>query len=410
MSKLEELIQELCPDGVEYKRLGEIGKFYGGITGKSKEDFKDGNSKFITYKNIYDNLSLNLDVDDKVKINENENQRTLEYGDIIFTGSSETADECGISSVLTQKTDEKLYLNSFCFFLRLNDKDILNPDFAKHLFRSSNLRYQIGKTASGVTRFNVSKKAMERVCIPVPPLEVQCEIVRILDKFTLLTAELTAELTARRKQYEYYRKKIFEEVVEKSEIMKIQDISKNISSGGTPLTSITEYYNGEIPWLRTQEVNFNEIWDTKVKITNLALQNSSVKMIPANCVIVAMYGATVGRAGINKIPLTTNQACCNIEINEIKANYKYLFYWLLEKYDHIKLLGQGSQTNINSNIIKKLELPIPSLQEQIKIIDILDRFDKLCNDITSGIPAEIELNNKRYEYYRDKLLNFKEKK
>lgn len=208
MSRLDELIQELCPDGVEYKTLGELGKFYGGITGKSKGDFTDGNAKFITYKNVYSNPALDIDVDDKVKISDDENQRTLEYGDVIFTGSSETPDECGISSVLTQQTDEKLYLNSFCFVFRFDDFSIMLPDFSKHLFRSSELRYQIGKTANGVTRFNVSKKLMEKVKLPVPPLEVQREIVHILDSFTLLTAELTAELTARKKQYEFYRDKL----------------------------------------------------------------------------------------------------------------------------------------------------------------------------------------------------------
>ena len=200
MSKLEELIARLCPDGVEYKSLGDLGKFYGGITGKSKEDFKDGNEKFITYMNVYSNIALKIDVNDSVRIMPNEKQRTLEYGDVIFTGSSETPDECGITSVLTTKTDQKLYLNSFCFFFRFDNKNLILPDFSKYVFRSSYLRYQIGKTASGVTRFNVSKKLMEKVKIPVPPLEVQREIVHVLDSFTLLTAELTAELTARKKQ------------------------------------------------------------------------------------------------------------------------------------------------------------------------------------------------------------------
>ncbi len=217
MSRLSEMIEKMCPDGVEYKRLGELGAFYGGLSGKSKEDFKDGNAKFITYKNVYLNPALKLDVDDTVKIAEDEKQRTLQYGDIIFTGSSETPDECGMSSVITTQTDEKLYLNSFCFFFRFDDKEKVLPDFAKHLFRSSELRYQIGKTASGVTRYNVSKKLMEKVVIPVPPLEVQREIVRILDEFSALETELAeklaAELTLRRKQYEFYRDKLlsFEE-------------------------------------------------------------------------------------------------------------------------------------------------------------------------------------------------------
>lgn len=207
-----DLLKKLCPNGVEYKTLGEIGKFYGGITGKSKNDFIDGNAKFITYKNIYNNIAVDLDSDDKVKIGENETQRTLEYGDIIFTGSSEKPDECGISSVLTKNINEKLYLNSFCFFLRLYNKNILNPEFSKYLFRAKDLRNQIIKTASGVTRFNISKKAMEKVCIPVPPLEVQEEIVKILDVFDKITNDITeglpAEIELRKKQYEYYRDKL----------------------------------------------------------------------------------------------------------------------------------------------------------------------------------------------------------
>ena len=199
MSKLQELIQALCPDGVQRKTLGEIGKFYGGLTGKKKDDFKNGNKAFVSYKNVYNNPSLDLSPTEKVYIKGDEKQRTLEYGDIIFTGSSETPDECGISSVVTQEPKQELYLNSFCFFLRLNDTNILDPDFSKHLFRSHELRYQIGKTASGVTRFNVSKEKMAEVEIPVPPLEVQREIVRILDSFTFLSAELSAELQARKK-------------------------------------------------------------------------------------------------------------------------------------------------------------------------------------------------------------------
>lgn len=100
------------------------------------------------------------------------------------------------------------------------------------------------------------------------------------------------------------------------EFKKIQDVCKKITSGGTPLTSRSEYYNGNIPWLRTQEVDWLEITDTSIKITEEGLKSSSANWIPANCVIVAMYGATAAKVAINKIPLTTNQACCNLEIDE----------------------------------------------------------------------------------------------
>ena len=108
MSKLSEMIATLCPNGVEYKKLGEIGDFYSGLSGKSKDDFKEGNAKFITYMNVYSNPSLRIDVDDRVKIAKGEKQNVVEYGDILFTGSSETPDECGMTAVLTQRTDEPL--------------------------------------------------------------------------------------------------------------------------------------------------------------------------------------------------------------------------------------------------------------------------------------------------------------
>src|SRR5690554_6728849 len=134
----------------------------------------------------------------------------------------------------------------------------------------------------------------------------------------------------------------------------LDEISQKISSGGTPKTGVAEFYDGDIPWLRTQEVDFGEIWDTGVKITEAGVKSSSAKWIPANCVIVAMYGATVGKIGINKIPMTTNQACANINLDEKIASYRYVFHFLSSKYKYIKSLGAGSQTNINAGIVRKL--------------------------------------------------------
>src|SRR5690606_11954083 len=104
---------------VEWKTLGEIGKFYGGLSGKSKNDFQDGNARFVTYMNVFSNIKVKTDIDVFVKIGEDENQNRVEYGDVLFTGSSETPDECGMASVLTEKSAEPLYLNSFCFGFRL---------------------------------------------------------------------------------------------------------------------------------------------------------------------------------------------------------------------------------------------------------------------------------------------------
>ncbi|HDW4110321.1 TPA: restriction endonuclease subunit S [Salmonella enterica subsp. enterica serovar Typhi] len=191
----------------------------------------------------------------------------------------------------------------------------------------------------------------------------------------------------------------------------LEDISIKISSGGTPKTGVSEFYDGDIPWLRTQEVNFCDIWDTEVKITESGVKNSSAKWIPKNCVIVAMYGATVGKIGINKIPMTTNQACANIQLNEEVAHYRYVFYFLCSQYTYIKSLGTGSQTNINAQIVKNIKIPIPcpdnpekSLAIQSEIVRILDKFTALTAELT----AELNMRKKQYNYYRDQLLSFKE--
>lgn len=184
------------------------------------------------------------------------------------------------------------------------------------------------------------------------------------------------------------------------------EVAKKISSGGTPKTGIPEYYhNGEIPWLRTQEVNFNDIYETGVKITEQGVKNSSAKWIPANCVIMAMYGATVGRVGINKIPMTTNQACANIEVNEEIAEYRYVYYCLANQYEYIKSLGTGSQTNINAQIVRNLKIPIPPLSFQSQIVQILDTFTELTDQLRNELTAELSMRQKQYQYYRDLLLS-----
>lgn len=192
--------------------MGEIGTFFGGLTGKSKADFSNGNARFISYMNVYSNLAINQKAEEYVRIGDNERQNTLQLGDAVFTGSSETPDECGMSSVVTTQPSENLYLNSFCFGFRLNSNTIFAPDFLKHLLRSKSIRAQISKTANGVTRFNVSKALFAKIILPIPEYELQVKIAVVLDKFEALTNDLQrglpAEIDAVKEQYEYYRNKL----------------------------------------------------------------------------------------------------------------------------------------------------------------------------------------------------------
>ncbi|MDU7516929.1 MAG: restriction endonuclease subunit S [Varibaculum cambriense] len=188
--------------------------------------------------------------------------------------------------------------------------------------------------------------------------------------------------------------------------MRLKDVCAKVSSGGTPKRNVPGYFGGSIPWLRTQDVNFNEIFETSATITELGLKNSSASWVKENSIVIAMYGATAAKTAVAKIPLTTNQACCNLEINSAVANYRYVFHVVSNNYDQLKSLGRGSQSNINASIIKQYEIPVPPLAEQERIVAILDKFDALVNDLSSGLPAEIAARRKQYEYYRDRLLTF----
>ncbi|HEB9355005.1 TPA: restriction endonuclease subunit S [Campylobacter coli] len=157
---------------------------------------------------------------------------------------------------------------------------------------------------------------------------------------------------------------------------KLGDICSKVTSGGTPLTSNALYYNGIIPWLNTKEVKNCRIYETEKYISQLGLENSSAKWIEANSVIVAMYGATAGKVAINKIPLTTNQACCNLTINHEKADYNFIYYLILNNFETLEILATGAaQQNLNLNTITSLEITLPPLEEQRQIATILSSID-----------------------------------
>ena len=159
----------------------------------------------------------------------------------------------------------------------------------------------------------------------------------------------------------------------------IGDICTRVVSGGTPLTSKHEYYlNGNIPWLKTKEVNQCRIYSTENHITQLGLENSSAKLIPRNSVTVAMYGdgQTAGRVGLTKIPLATNQACCNLIIDATIADAEFVFYHLFGAYDELVARKTGSgQQNLNAQLIKAFEISLPELPEQKVIAAVLSSLD-----------------------------------
>lgn len=178
-------------------------------------------------------------------------------------------------------------------------------------------------------------------------------------------------------------------------ITNIGSLCDRVCSGGTPKSTNNAYYNGNIPWLNTKEVNFNRIYDTEKNITQLGLENSSAKWISENSVIVAMYGATAGKVAITKIPITTNQACCNLSINSEIADYNFVYYFLCSKfYELSSLANGGAQQNLNAQIIKDFPIKIPvNLSDQKKIAGILSALDSKIennNKINANLEAQAQ--------------------
>ena len=329
----------------------------------------------------------------------------------------------------------KYALHQRAYRIHINTPEVV-PKYYFHYMKAKFLPY-IQKTMFQGSVASIRRPMLNAFPVPIPSLDVQNRIVNVLDNFEKICADLNiglpAEIEARQKQYEYYRDKLltFAEtgntILSRAEqsraltkllqyvfgytIVSLQDIVKKSCSGGTPKKGVSEYYEGgNIPWLRTQEVVFRDIYRTECFITESAVKNSAAKWIPENCVIVAISGATAGRCAINKIPLTTNQHCLNLEVDPEMALYRYVYYCICAKQGELLAKKEGARGDLNSTRILSLQIDLPALEEQKRIVSILDRLDTICNDLTSGLPAEIEARQKQYEYYRDKLLNFKELK
>ena len=367
---------------VEWKTLGEMAEIGTGSSNRQDEEENGLYPFYVRSKNILRSSTYQFD----------------ETAIIIPR-------EGGIGDIF-HYAEGKYALHQRAYRIKVNAENELFPKFLFY-YMTNTFKPFILSRCVGATATSIRKPMLADFSIPIPPLRVQARIVEILDKFT----QLEAELEARNKQYDFYRNRLLDfahrdDLAGQVEWKTLGEICEKVCSGGTPLTSHSKYYEGNIPWLRTQDINWQEIHDTEIKITEEAIANSSAKLIPENCVIVAMYGATAAKACINKIPLTTNQACCNLQIDEKQAHYKYAYYWICNEYERLRSQGEGSQSNLNAKKIKSYPIPLPPLSEQRRIVGILDRFDTLTNSISEGLPREIALRRKQYEYYRDALLRF----
>lgn len=290
----------------------------------------------------------------------------------------------------------------------VNGKEKLNNRFLYHYLTNMNfIPFLAGKE-----RAKLTKAKLQQIPIPIPPLSVQTEIVRILDALTALTSELTSELTLRRKQYEYYREKLLsEEELGKVgfEWKTLGDVAK-IQRGASPRPIsqyITDDPNG-IPWIKIGDTSLDSkyIENTAQKIT---IEGAEKSRILKSGDFVMSNSMSYGRPYILKISGAIHDGWASISDFENILNSDFLYYYLssntVQSYWNGKI-NSSSVSNLNSDIIKSLPIPIPTLNIQIEIAKTLDKFEILTNSITEGLPLAIEQSQKRYEYYRELLLNF----
>ena len=397
MTKLEKLIQELCPNGVEYKPLGDIATISRGGSFQ-KKDYTENGVPCIHYGQIYMHYGLFAEktlsyISDEVA----QKQKFAEPGDIIMAVTSENIDD--VCKCMAWLGKEKVAVSGHTAIIRHS----INPKYLVYWLHSSAFYQQKAKIAHGTKVIEVAPVKLADVILPVPPLPVQREIVRILDNFTELTEglnrELAAELTARKKQYAYYRDKLLTfgdvRVGVTSDVIRrtLGEVCKISAGGDAPKDSMskqkTEKYS--VPIIS------NGIGE------NALYGYTDAPKVEEPAVTVAARG-TIGYAEYRDYPFyPIIRLLTAIPKDSTVVNTKYLYYCLQGKQYSVPM---GGIPQLTAPELKKVEIPIPSLDVQNRIVQVLDNFDTVCTDLSSGLPAEIEARQKQYEYYRDKLLTF----
>ena len=396
-------MKQYCPDGVEWKELGNVCKFQNGFAFKSEKFKNFGENTILRIQNIQ-NKNIILDnlvyFDNEDYKNTNLENFTVKKYDVIIAQSGATAGKIAINN-----TDNTFYLNQRIGKFIPDNNYLLNKFL--YYFIDTKKEQILNIASSGGAQPNISGNNILSFQIPLPPLPVQQEIVNILDKFTELEAELEAELEGRKKQYEHYRNTLltFGDDVEWKELGEIATFEYGYTAKAND--------SGNTRFIRITDINSDGYLNQENKKYIDLNKNNEKYILQYGDIIVARTGATYGKTlYINSTePSIYASYLIKIVLNNTIINNKY--YWHFTKSNKYwnqanKLVSEGGQPQFNANVLSKIKLPVPPLPVQEKIVAILDKFDKLVNDIKEGLPAEIALRRKQYEFYRNKLLDFKD--
>ncbi len=394
MSKLNDLIAEFCPNGVECKQLGEIAEIRRGGSFQ-KKDYVSSGFPCIHYGQIYTSYGLfatkTLNFISNVKAI---NQRKAVPNDIIMAITSENIED--VCKCVAWLGESEIAVSGHTAIIHHS----INAKYLTYYFHSSMFYIQKLKLAHGTKVIEVSPSSLNKIKIPVPPLEVQYEIVRILDSFTELTAELTAELVARKQQYECYRDLLMFDVGSSVELKKLGEVA---TYGKERIDASNVDFNSYVG------VD-NLLPDKQGKTISSYVPNEGrLVHFMAGDILIGNIRPYLKKIWFAEYEGGTNGDVLVIRVTADSLSPKFLYYCLSsDKFFHyaVQFSKGAKMPRGDKSATMDFLIPIPSLEEQERIIKILDRFDSLCNDLSEGLPAEIKARQQQYEFYRDKLLSF----
>ena len=402
-----------------YQRtLGELFDFRNGLS-KGKEFFGKG-TPFVRYTDVYNHRTLRKkDITALVECTEDEKERLkVSRGDVLFTRTSETAEDIGWSSVMLDDMDNCVF-NGFTIKATPKTKELL-PEYCAYCFSTADFRQYVTKHCAFTTRASLTGNTIAQYRMTIPPLDIQSRIVNVLDNFEKICSDLNiglpAEIEARQKQYEYYRDKLltFAEtgntILSRAEqsralikllqyvfgyaVVTLEDIAENCDSMRKPVTS-GKREAGEYPYYGASGI-VDYVKDYIFDGDYLLVSEDGANLLAISTPIAFSIS---GKNWVNNHAHVLKFGCYETR--------RFVEFYL-NSIDLAPYISGGAQPKLNQKNLNRIEIPLPSQERQKYIVDILDRFDAICNDLTSGLPAEIEARQKQYEYYRDKLLTFKE--